>query len=224
MGNRAVITTLGNPNGVYLHWNGGRDSVAPLAFYAYNFIADKPTLEAFAYVAERCGLHPEKGNLGELDCDNGDNGLYLIQGGEIVGRAFMRWEEQSAHDFDDFVLQIDCSMPKERQKGADFLLKYLASDPLVDEWGNLADLFGLMEAGKITQGATLLYKGEWVKIAGYRKGDEPIGGKSRKGQPFFAPLGKNADERDPACYFDLTPEGRINDTGLRLWIEPRKSH
>lgn len=41
MGNRAVITTLGNPNGVYLHWNGGRDSVAPLAFYAYNFITDE---------------------------------------------------------------------------------------------------------------------------------------------------------------------------------------
>lgn len=33
MGNRAVITTPERKVGVYLHWNGGRDTVEPLLKY-----------------------------------------------------------------------------------------------------------------------------------------------------------------------------------------------
>ena len=33
MGNRAVITTPDRQIGIYLHWNGGRDTVEPLLKY-----------------------------------------------------------------------------------------------------------------------------------------------------------------------------------------------
>lgn len=33
MGNRAVITTSERKVGVYLHWNGGRDTIEPLLKY-----------------------------------------------------------------------------------------------------------------------------------------------------------------------------------------------
>ena len=33
MGNRAVITTKERKIGLYLHWNGGRDTVEPLLKY-----------------------------------------------------------------------------------------------------------------------------------------------------------------------------------------------
>lgn len=33
MGNRAVITTPERKVGIYLHWNGGRDTIEPLLKY-----------------------------------------------------------------------------------------------------------------------------------------------------------------------------------------------
>ena len=33
MGNRAVITTKDRKLGVYVHWNGGRDTIQPLLKY-----------------------------------------------------------------------------------------------------------------------------------------------------------------------------------------------
>ena len=127
MGNRAVITAStslsvkdSNDIGVYLHWNGGRDSV-----------------EAFLAYCKRRGFRPpEQDNYGwarlcqvignffggdtsigidrccKLDCDNHDNGVYIIRDWEIVGRAYNGGLEQDAYDLEDMVREIDQCQPE----------------------------------------------------------------------------------------------------------------
>lgn len=89
MGNRAVITfkgAKGNDLGVYLHWNGGVDSV--LGFLqaakelrirgggdkAYFFARFCQIIGNFFGGTNSVGI----GRLKELDCDNGDNGVYYL--------------------------------------------------------------------------------------------------------------------------------------------------
>lgn len=100
MGNRAVITTKENFDnngiGIYVHWNGGRDSIE--AFLKYCKLAGyrPPDKDCYgwAYLTRvitnffndglSCGIDTVK----NLDCDNCDNGTYFIEDWEIVGRKF----------------------------------------------------------------------------------------------------------------------------------------
>ena len=141
MGNRAVIcadrkslnVAKSNDIGVYLHWNGGRDSVQ--AFLAYC------KLKGY-----RC---PEKDNYGwarlcqvignffggdtsigidkccNLDCNNYDNGVYIIENWEIVDRKFFGGFEQNYYDLLDMMLDIDNSQPEQERLGAEVIKKYV---------------------------------------------------------------------------------------------------
>lgn len=230
MGNRAVITELGSAKGVYLHWNGGRDSVAPIAFVAHNFVKDMNGLEAFAFVAKCFGLCPDVKDVSSLDCDNGDNGVYFIKDGEIVGRAFIPdyegWKEQSAYDFDEFVLQLNESLPKCYRNDREWLAKFLASDSLVNKWGHKFNIND--EEQRIHVGDEFLYNGNWVKVVGYRKSHDRVNGDDRYGQPYFNAFAHQryglapwADD-DPRiegnanCYFDLDGNGCVDDKNLRI--------
>ena len=230
MGNRAVITEIGSAKGVYIHWNGGRDSVAPIAFVAHNFVKDMDGLEAFAFVAKCFGLCPVVKDVSSLDCDNGDNGVYFIKGGEIVGRAFVPdcegWKEQSAYDFDEFVSQLNESLPKCYRNDREGLAKFLASNPLVDKWENRFNIYD--EEKRLRVGDEVLYHGTWVKVVGYRKSHDPINGSDRYGQPYFNAFGHSscglkpwADddpriEGNPNCYFGLDEYGYVDDKNLRI--------
>ena len=98
MGNRAVITTNKNLNetGIYLHWNGGRDSVE--AFLAYCDLKHyrKPENDSYGYAMLinvitnyfGDGLSCDVGNCQHLDCDNCDNGVYIIKDWRIVNRIY----------------------------------------------------------------------------------------------------------------------------------------
>jgi hypothetical protein len=102
MGNRAVIT-FGPFNekkvGIYLHWNGGRDSVEAFVKackkLGYRTPKNDPTY-AFAGLAHVIttfmgGSSVGIGTCENLDCDNGDNGVYLIgDEWEITGRHYWR--------------------------------------------------------------------------------------------------------------------------------------
>lgn len=98
MGNRAVITTVGatdNTTGIYVHWNGGVNSIE--AFCAYcdmkGFRSPDTDCYGFAYLATVIGNYFGDGlSLGvdrieSLDTDNGDNGVYYLKGWKIVGRS-----------------------------------------------------------------------------------------------------------------------------------------
>ena len=127
MGNRAVITTSKSTDiknstdiGIYLHWNGGRDSV-----------------QAFLKYCELKGYRsPEKDNYGwarlcqvignffggelsigidsccSLDCNNWDNGVYIIKDWKIVGRKYFDGIEQDNYNLKDMLFDINEAQPE----------------------------------------------------------------------------------------------------------------
>lgn len=129
MGNRAVITTKDNFEnngiGIYLHWNGGRDSVEAFLKYAELKGVRGVEDDSSYFWARLCQLI---GNffggttslgieqVNKLDCDNWDNGVYLIDNNfKIVGRRYFEGEEQTSYDVDDMVDSINKCQPEKEQ-------------------------------------------------------------------------------------------------------------
>ena len=83
MGNRAVIKFGGTSQGIYLHWNGGVESVQ-----AFLDCAKRYKLRSGSYGAARLcqiignffggSLSLGVDDIHHLDCDNGDNGMFII--------------------------------------------------------------------------------------------------------------------------------------------------
>ena len=97
MGNRAVITasTLQTHGvGIYLHWNGGPESVLAFLDVARERGYRDPASDDQYAMARLCGLICEFfgpgdssvgiGPLDQLDCNNHDNGVYVIGKGWTV--------------------------------------------------------------------------------------------------------------------------------------------
>ena len=122
MGNRAVITIKeeGTPqedwNSLYLHWNGGRDSVEPFLYVAklYGIRCNDDSNYGIARLAQLIGntiggtLSLGVGAYKSLDTDNCDNGVYVVKNWEIVDREFFpsEYQEQNEYDFDEMVTEI----------------------------------------------------------------------------------------------------------------------
>lgn len=125
MGNRAVITTPEKKMGVYLHWNGGRDSVE--AFLTYcdmkGYCAPDKDNYGWARLCQVIGNYfGGCDSLGidtydNLDTDNGDNGVYIIKDWHIVGREFFYRQEQNNYNLIDMLHEIDSCMPENEQLG-----------------------------------------------------------------------------------------------------------
>lgn len=123
MGNRAVITTEDKKIGVYLHWNGGRDSVE--AFLTYCKIKGYRTPETDCYGwARLCqvigNFFGGESSIGideyaKMDVDNWDNGVYIIKDWNIIGREFNHDSEQANYDLLDLVLSINETQPIKEQ-------------------------------------------------------------------------------------------------------------
>ncbi len=121
MGNRAVITTRenfeNNGVGIYLHWNGGRDSVEAFLKYA-QLRKLRPGSYGWARLCQIIANY-FGGNLSigidkvrNLDCDNWDNGVYLIDDEfNIVGRRFGPSVEQHEYDLEKMLRRIDIAQP-----------------------------------------------------------------------------------------------------------------
>lgn len=89
MGNRAVVALESMPQvGIYLHWNGGPESISAFLTECivrqYRTPASDPTyalaglVKVIQDMTEYNGLSVGIGPLDQLDCDNFDNGLYWI--------------------------------------------------------------------------------------------------------------------------------------------------
>ena len=129
MGNRAVITTKknfeNNGVGIYLHWNGGYDSVSAFLKYCELKGYRSPCKDCYGW-ARLCQVI---GNffggttsigidtVDKLDCDNYDNGVYIIEDWKIVDRKHFEGTEQMEYDLQKMLLDIDESMPKDEQIG-----------------------------------------------------------------------------------------------------------
>lgn len=132
MGNRCVITTRENFEndgvGIYMHWNGGRDSVEPLLKYCELKGYRSPDTDCYGWarlcqvIGNALGgtLSVGVDKVSRLDCDNYDNGVYIIEGWKIVGRKYFRGAEQNAYDFNGMLEGINEAMPKDEQLDPDF--------------------------------------------------------------------------------------------------------
>lgn len=124
MGNRAVITTRenfeNNGIGVYVHWNGGRNSVEAFLKYCKDsrFRAPDEDCYGWARLVQTIanffgpdGLSVGVDTVNNLDCDNGDNGVYIIKGWKIVEREYFYGEEQTYPDVTEMYNSIKNAQP-----------------------------------------------------------------------------------------------------------------
>ena len=123
MGNRAVITTRNKDLGVYLHWNGGRDSVEAFLKYCELKGYRPPERDCYGW-ARLCqvignyfggGLSIGIDKYEKLDTDNGDNGVYVIEDWKIVDRLFIDWPEQHEYDLISMLKDINKAQPEDEQ-------------------------------------------------------------------------------------------------------------
>lgn len=129
MGNRAVITTKenfeNNGVGVYVHWNGGRDSVEGFLTYCALKQYREPETDNYGWArlcqvignffGGTCSIGIDTVN--RLDCNNYDNGVYFIENWKIVGRKYFRGKEQDEFRLIDMLVGIDEKQPKDEQLG-----------------------------------------------------------------------------------------------------------
>ncbi|WP_314009721.1 hypothetical protein [Cryptobacterium curtum] len=128
MGNRCVITTPQRKVGLYLHWNGGRDTVEPLLRYCELKGYRPPSSDEYGW-ARLCQV---MGNffggttsigIGAYTTDERmdpvDNGIYVVDGWEIVDRVglYDGFSEQEEYGFDEMLRAFDEAMPEGERLG-----------------------------------------------------------------------------------------------------------
>ena len=122
MGNRAVITTEEEKIGVYLHWNGGRDSVEGFLAVCKELDHRCPEDDCYGWarlcqvIANFMGGTTSIGisTLDKLDCDNGDNGMYIIKDWKIVGRKYHKGPEQKGYELKTMIEDIKKAQLKDK--------------------------------------------------------------------------------------------------------------
>ncbi len=135
MGNRAVITTEENFNkmkgiGIYLHWNGGYDSVEGFLEYCRLRSFRPPERDDYGWArlcqvignfmgADGCSVGID--DIDNLDVNNGDNGTYFIKDWKIVGRKFNEHPEQKDYPLMVFLEAVDESQPVAQQIGKEMI-------------------------------------------------------------------------------------------------------
>ena len=136
MGNRAIIQTKESYEnegiGIYLHWNGRRDSVEGFLKYCELKGYRPPDYDHYGW-ARLCQvignffggwLSIGIDNFGKSAGEWQDNGTYIIKGWKIVDRKCWNddWEDQDEYDLTGMLLAIDESQPIKEQLGKDFIL------------------------------------------------------------------------------------------------------
>lgn len=157
MGNRAVITTNNNLGevgysdkvkhyysdgvdlqdrkdkvGIYLHWNGGRDSVQAFLVYCnikgyrdpaednYGMARLIQVISNFFGGSNSIGVD----TLNHLDCDNYDNGVYIIgPGWQIIDRVYFEGQEQNGYDMLNMLQSINKAQPEKERLNEEELLE-----------------------------------------------------------------------------------------------------
>ena len=170
MGNRAVILNKSdmladgkiNPNqiGVYLHWDGGRDSVSAFLKYCKLKGYRSPSTDCYGWAC-LCNVisnfFGDGMSLGidiasRLNCNNYDNGVYIIDRWEIVGRLYNHGTEQANYNVDSFVLELNERMPEQSRIDACVLKELLKAEEVPYQ--------------ELTMGNVIWtqYSGDWEKL------------------------------------------------------------
>lgn len=134
MGNRAIVKPVGKNVGVYLHWNGGVESV--VAFLEYCKLkgyrdfggqySDGYGIARFAQVVGNffggglsVGIETDV-NETEEAAEWMDNGIYIIDGWDIVKRIGAP-DDRIPEPEQDMLLFIDSKQPVSEQLGEEFI-------------------------------------------------------------------------------------------------------
>ena len=147
MGNRALIVTeddfkKGSGMSLYLHWNGGRDSVEAFLQYCKLRGFRSPDKDEYGWarlsqvVANFLGadgLSVGIGYCANIHNDVGDNGTYVIRGWDIVGREFYSGQEQNEYDRTEFLYELDNAQPLKQQIGRPMLDSLLHHNITLDD-------------------------------------------------------------------------------------------
>ena len=129
MGNRAVITAsrstavnVSNDLGIYLHWYGSRDTVQAFLDYCNLRGFRPPESDNYGW-ARLCQVIANYigGDLSigidtckNLDCNNGDNGTYIIKDWKIVGQKYCPYISGGASTISraDMLREINFAQPE----------------------------------------------------------------------------------------------------------------
>lgn len=177
MGNRAVITTPERELGVYLHWNGGRDSIE--AFLKYCELREFRPPEDQGYGWAR--LCQVIGNFLGADglsigivpytsddlMNPGDNGIYIIRNWQIVDRIYPDYsgfEEQNEYNLEGMLEAIDERQPKDQQLG-----DYLKSEEIPTSSIKIGDMVFIKELNGVFQPYEVIGIGPKSKIVNGHK-------------------------------------------------------
>lgn len=108
--------------GVYLHWNGGRSSIEGFCEACRRMKFREPASDSYgvarfiqvvANFFGNDGLSIGVDMLGRCDCNNYDNGVYVVDDNwNIVGREFAHGE-QNGYDVNEFANDVLAHMPHE---------------------------------------------------------------------------------------------------------------
>lgn len=186
MGNRAIIQTRESYEnegiGVYLHWNGGYDSVSAFLKYCEFKGYRAPDKDSYGW-ARLCqvignyfggGLSIGIDNFSKDAGEWQDNGTYIIEGWKIVDRKHYDYEEQNEYDLIEMLLDIDECQPIKERLGSDFILAKEVKTPE-------------LKVGDI------VYVGDYecnyiqLRVAGF--GDGMVNGDDMTGVPYVARYG-----------------------------------
>lgn len=116
--------------GVYLHWNGGYDSIKPFCMACKELgyrspVSDDYGIACFVQLVRNFfgidGLSVGVGILSRLDCDNWDNGVFVVDGNwEIIGREYESSEQTKDDDyyeeFKNYLVGMSKAMEEARKK------------------------------------------------------------------------------------------------------------
>lgn len=133
MGNRAVITTKAQKVGIYIHWNGGPESVLAFIQIAKNRGYRPPVMDGSYALARLTGIIHEFmgggtaeddglslgiGLVSDLDCNNGDQGMYILGDDWTIA--------QRKHSDEPLKCSVQALNTSERQK-YEAMVKYLSA-------------------------------------------------------------------------------------------------
>lgn len=188
MGNRAIVKPEGRNVGVYLHWNGGIDSVT--AFLKYCELKGHRSFEDPYGLARFCQVVGNffGGGLSigvEWDVDETDeyaewidNGIYVVKGWEIV-RRIGGYQSREGYDLQEMLHEIDIKQPLAERLG----------DFLDAEETDITDI----KVGDIVFVPNFNHGYEKHKVVGIGE-DKVVNGRNVKGIPYVDKYG-----HDPSC-------------------------
>ena len=189
MGNRCVITWAKSEHvqgshelGIYLHYNGGIDTVKALLKFCELKGYASPDKDDYGYARLCQVIGNYIGGVGSvginqcqyLDCDNWDNGTYICSGWNIEKQEFRHGVQQTGRDMEEVLLEINEKQPAiERLPEGLIRSAVLGGVPTAD-----------LKIGEKVYVQDFRGKWEVFKIIGFGE-DEWVNGHNVKGIPYF---------------------------------------